>query len=136
MSSFFHVNVDRQLDIVNHCKLQELVGSAVMVISAGSHCTFATAGSLRFRAVVYYLFLNDPEGFSSFFFFFFNYSFTPFPPPLLLIPLPSTQIVLELKILWFYQLSCDNVLNWKMKFQGVNFLPFPLSKGYCSKHPF
>lgn len=69
MSSFFHVNVDRQLDIVNRRKLQELVGSTVIVISAGSHCTFATAGSLRFRAVVYYLFLNDPEGFSSFFFF-------------------------------------------------------------------
>lgn len=70
MSSFFHVNVDRQLDIVNHRKLQELVGSAVIVISAGSHCTFATAGSLRFRAVVYHLFLNDPQGFSSCFFFF------------------------------------------------------------------
>lgn len=69
MSSFFHVNVDRQLDIVNRCKLQELVGSAVIVISAGSHCTFATAGSLRFRAVVYYLFLNDPQGFSSCCFF-------------------------------------------------------------------
>lgn len=65
MSSFFHVNVDRQLDIVNRRKLQELVGSTVIVISAGSHCTFATAGSLRFRAVVYHLFLNDPEGFSS-----------------------------------------------------------------------
>ena len=98
MSSFFHVNVDRQLDIVNRRKLQELVGSTVIVISAGSHCTFATAGSLRFRAVVYHLFLlNDPEGFSSCF-FFFNYSFTP-PPPPLLIPLPPTQIVLELKIL-------------------------------------
>ena len=59
MSSFFHVNVDRQLDIVNRRKLQELVGSAVIVISAGSHCTFATAGSLRFRGVVYHLFLND-----------------------------------------------------------------------------
>lgn len=81
MSSFFHVNVDRQLDIVNRRKLQELVGSTVIVISAGSHCTFATAGSLRFRGVVYHLFLNDPEGFSSCFFFFFNYSFTPFPPP-------------------------------------------------------
>ena len=80
MSSFFHVNVDRQLDIVNRRKLQELVGSAVIVISAGSHCTFATAGSLRFRGVVYHLFLNDPEGFSSCC-FFFNYSFTPFPPP-------------------------------------------------------
>ena len=133
MSSFFHVNVDRQLDIVNHCKLQELVGSAVIVISAGSHCTFATAGSLRFRAVVYYLFLNDPQGFSSCFFFQLFLHTTPLP---LLIPLPPTQIVLELKILWFYQLSCDNVLNWKMKFQGVNSLPFPLSKGYCSKHPF
>lgn len=132
MSSFFHVNVDRQLDIVNRRKLQELVGSAVIVISAGSHCTFATAGSLRFRAVVYYLFLSDPEGFSSFFFFFQLFLHT---TPLL-IPLPPTQIVLELKILWFYQLSCDNVLNWKMKFQGVNSLPFPLSKGYCSKHPF
>ena len=133
MSSFFHVNVDRQLDIVNRRKLQELVESTVIVISAGSHCTFATAGSLRFRAVVYYLFLNDPQGFSSCFFF----SIIPshHPPPLL-IPLPPTQIVLELKILWFYQLSCDNVLNWKMKFQGVNSLPFPLSKGYCSKHPF
>lgn len=98
MSSFFHVNVDRQLDIVNRRKLQELVGSAVIVISAGSHCTFATAGSLRFRGVVYHLFLNDPEGFSSCCCFFFNYSFTPFPPPLL-IPLPPTQIVLELKIL-------------------------------------
>lgn len=74
MSSFFHVNVDRQLDIVNRRKLQELVGSTVIVISAGSHCTFATAGSLRFRAVVYYLFLNDPQG-------FFNCSFTPPPPP-------------------------------------------------------
>ena len=95
MSSFFHVNVDRQLDIVNRRKLQELVGSTVIVISAGSRCTFAIAGSLRFRAVVYYLFLNDPEGFSSFF-FFPNYSFT---PPPLLIPLPPTQIVLELKIL-------------------------------------
>lgn len=70
MSSLFHVNVDRQLDIVNRRKLQELVGSTVIVISAGSRCTFAIAGSLRFRAVVYYLFLNDPEGFSSFFFFF------------------------------------------------------------------
>lgn len=96
MSSFFHVNVDRQLDIVNRRKLQELVGSTVIVISAGSHCTFATAGSLRFRAVVYYLFLNDPQGFSSCLFFFFNCSFT---PPPLLIPLPPTQIVLELKIL-------------------------------------
>ena len=81
MSSFFHVNVDRQLDIVNRRKLQELVGSAVIVISAGSHCTFATAGSLRFKGVVYHLFLNDPQGFSSCFFFFFNYSFTPPPPP-------------------------------------------------------
>ena len=81
MSSFFHVNVDRQLDIVNHRKLQELVGSAVIVISAGSHCTFATTGSLRFRAVVYHLFLNDPEGFSSCCCFFSNYSFTPSPPP-------------------------------------------------------
>lgn len=81
MSSLFHVNVDRQLDIVNRRKLQELVGSTVIVISAGSRCTFAIAGSLRFRAVVYYLFLNDPEGFSSFFFFFSNYSFTP-PPSL------------------------------------------------------
>ena len=80
MSSLFHVNVDRQLDIVNRRKLQELVGSTVIVISAGSHCTFATAGSLRFRAVVYYLFLNDPQGFSRCF-FFFNYSFTPPPPP-------------------------------------------------------
>lgn len=80
MSSLFHVNVDRQLDIVNRRKLQELVGSTVIVISAGSRCTFAIAGSLRFRAVVYYLFLNDPEGFSSFF-FFSNYSFTP-PPSL------------------------------------------------------
>lgn len=53
MSSFFHVNVDRQLDIVNRRKLQELVGSTVIVISAGSHCTFATAGSLRFRVVVH-----------------------------------------------------------------------------------
>ena len=132
MSSFFHVNVDRQLDIVNRRKLQELVGSTVIVISAGSHCTFATAGSLRFRAVVYYLFLNDPQGFSSCCFF----SIIPSHHPPLLIPLPPTQIVLELKILWFYQLSCDNVLNWKMKFQGVNSLPFPLSKGYCSKHPF
>lgn len=96
MSSLFHVNVDRQLDIVNRRKLQELVGSTVIVISAGSRCTFAIAGSLRFRAVVYYLCLNDPEGFSSFFFFFSNYSFT---PPPLLIPLPPTQIVLELKIL-------------------------------------
>lgn len=79
MSSLFHVNVDRQLDIVNRRKLQELVGSTVIVIGAGSRCTFAIAGSLRFRAVVYYLFLNDPEGFSSF--FFSNYSFTP-PPSL------------------------------------------------------
>ena len=97
MSSFFHVNVDRQLDIVNRCKLQELVGSAVIVISAGSHCTFATAGSLRFRGVVYHLFLNDPEGFSSCCFFFQLFLHT-IPPPLL-IPLPPTQIVLELKIL-------------------------------------
>ena len=96
MSSFFHVNVDRQLDIVNRRKLQELVGSAVIVISAGSHCTFATAGSLRFRAVVYYLFLNDPQGFSSCFFFQLFLHTT---PPPLLIPLPPTQIVLELKIL-------------------------------------
>lgn len=81
MSSFFHVNVDRQLDIVNHCKLQELVGSAVIVISAGSHCTFATAGSLRFRGVVYHLFLNDPEGFSSCFFFFFQLFLHTIPPP-------------------------------------------------------
>ena len=94
MSSFFHVNVDRQLDIVNRRKLQELVGSTVIVISAGSHCTFATAGSLR--AVVYYLFLNDPQGFSSCLFFF---SIVPSHPPPLLIPLPPTQIVLELKIL-------------------------------------
>lgn len=97
MSSFFHVNVDRQLDIVNRCKLQELVGSAVIVISAGSHCTFATAGSLRFRGVVYHLFLNDPEGFSSCFFFFSIIPSHHSPP--LLIPLPPTQIVLELKIL-------------------------------------
>ena len=94
MSSLFHVNVDRQLDIVNRRKLQELVGSTVIVISAGSRCTFAIAGSLRFRAVVYYLFLNDPEGFSSFFFFQLFLHTTP-----LLIPLPPTQIVLELKIL-------------------------------------
>ena len=77
MSSFFHVNVDRQFDIVNRRKLQELVGSTVIVISAGSHCTFATAGSLRFRAVVYYLFLNDPQGLGGFFFF----SIFPSPPP-------------------------------------------------------
>lgn len=81
MSSFFHVNVDRQLDIVNRRKLQELVGSAVIVISAGSHCTFATAGSLRFRGVVYHLFLNDPEGFSSCFFFFFQLFLHTIPPP-------------------------------------------------------
>ena len=81
MSSFFHVNVDRQLDIVNCRKLQELVGSTVIVISAGSHCTFATAGSLRFRAVVYHLFLNDPEGFSSCFFFFFKLFLHTNPPP-------------------------------------------------------
>lgn len=81
MSSFFHVNVDRQLDIVNRRKLQELVGSTVIVISAGSHCTFATAGSLRFRAVVYYLFLNDPQGFSSCFFFSIIPSHHPPPPP-------------------------------------------------------
>ena len=81
MSSLFHVNVDRQLDIVNRCKLQELVGSTVIVISAGSRCTFAIAGSLRFRAVVYYLFLNDPEGFSSCFFFSIIPSHHPPPPP-------------------------------------------------------
>ena len=80
MSSLFHVNVDRQLDIVNRRKLQELVGSTVIVISAGSHCTFATTGSLRFRAVVYYLFLNDPQGFSSCFFFQLFLHTTP-PPP-------------------------------------------------------
>ena len=81
MSSFFHVNVDRQLDIVNRRKLQELVGSTVIVISAGSHCTFATAGSLRFRGVVYHLFLNDPEGFSSCFFFFSIIPSHHSPPP-------------------------------------------------------
>lgn len=81
MSSFFHVNVDRQLDIVNCRKLQELVGSTVIVISAGSHCTFATAGSLRFRAVVYHLFLNDPEGFSSCFSFFLIIPSHQPPPP-------------------------------------------------------
>ena len=81
MSSLFHVNVDRQLDIVNRRKLQELVGSTVIVISAGSRCTFAIAGSLRFRAVVYYLFLNDPQGFSSCFFFFQLFLHTTPPPP-------------------------------------------------------
>lgn len=85
MSSFFHVNVDRQLDIVNRRKLQELVGSTVIVISAGSHCTFATAGSLRFRGVVYHLFLNDPEGFSSCC-FFFQLFFHTIPPPPSLFP--------------------------------------------------
>ena len=82
MSSFFHVNVDRQLDIVNRRKLQELVESTVIVISAGSHCTFATAGSLRFRGVVYHLFLNDPEGFSSCCFFFQFFLHTTPPPSL------------------------------------------------------
>ena len=81
MSSFFHINVERQLDIVNRRKLQELVGSTMIVISAGSHCTFATAGSLRFRVVVYHLFLNDPEGFSSFFFFFSIIPSHHSPPP-------------------------------------------------------